>query len=86
MSDSEAAAAAVTGQSDLNPPSLEEAPTAQVQVEEEEVTYDEEPDEDQQADGLATAGSGEHSDVQQVPLHRLSRYLCRQAECSTRAA
>lgn len=74
MSDSEAAA--VTAQDDLHAPSPEEAPTAQ--VEEEEVAYDEEPDEEQQTDGPAPVNSAEaHSeDLQQVPVV----YLCRQAE------
>lgn len=62
MSDSETAAA--TAQEGLDAPSTEEAPVAQVQVEEEEVAYDEEPDEEQQADGIAPASSAEaHNEV-----------------------
>lgn len=71
MSDSEAAA--VTAQTDLDPPSSEEAPIAEVQVEEEEVAYDEEPDEEQQADGHAPPSSEDaHNEVLQqvaVPPH-----------------
>ncbi|KAL3159657.1 hypothetical protein ABBQ38_010066 [Trebouxia sp. C0009 RCD-2024] len=59
MSDCEAAAAAVTAQTDVYPPLSEEAPTAEVQAEDEEVAYDEEPDEEQQADGSALQGSAE---------------------------
>ena len=80
MSDSETAAA--TAQDGLDAPSTEEAPVAQVQVEEEEVAYDEEPDEEQQADGIAPASSAEaHNEVMQhVAVHRPVMYLCRQAE------
>ena len=69
MSDSEAAA--VAAQDDLDAPSTKEAPTAQVEVEEEDVAYDEEPDEEQQVDGPAPSSSAEaHNEVlQQVGVH-----------------
>lgn len=71
MSDCEAAAAAVTAQTDVYPPLSEEAPTAEVQAEDEEVAYDEEPDEEQQADGSALQGSAEvvSEVLQQVAPH-----------------
>lgn len=72
MSDSEAAA--VAAQTLLDPPSSEqEAPTAEVQVDEEEVAYDEEPDEEQQADGHALPSSEDaHNEVlQQVAFPSL---------------
>ena len=71
MSDSEAPA--VTAETVLDPPSPEEAPTAEAQVEEEEVAYDEEPDEEQQADGHALPSSEDAPNevLQQVALHRL---------------
>ena len=71
MSDSEAPA--VTAQTVLDP-SSEEAPTAEVQVEEEEVAYDEEPDEEQQADGHALPSSEDaHNEAsQQVACQTLS--------------
>ena len=51
MSDTEAAEGPVTAQVDLYPPSPEEATKAHLPVEEEEVAYDEDPDDDQEAVG-----------------------------------
>ena len=51
MSDTEAAEGTVTAQVDPYPPPPAEATRAQSPVEEEEVAYDEDPDDDQEADG-----------------------------------
>lgn len=86
MSDSEAPA--VTAQTVLDPPSTVEAPTAEVQVEEEEVAYDEEPDEEQQADGHALPRSEDaHNEVlQQVAFPSLSGTAwTRKLKCTTSA-
>lgn len=85
MSDSEAAA--VTAQDDLDAPSPEEAPIAQVQVEEEDVAYDEEPDEEQQIDGPAPLSSAEaHIEVlQQVAFYRPVVSCVGKQNCSKRA-
>lgn len=80
--------AAVNAQTDLDAPSSEEAPTAQVHVEEEEVAYDEEPDEEQQADEPAPSSLAEAPNevFQQVAFHRPVAPVRRQAELLQRCA
>ena len=70
MSDTEDTGLTSTAQADLYPPSPQDLSAAHPPVEEEEVTYDEDHDDDQEADGHPVLVSG---DVDRQTMPRVIR-------------